>query len=279
MTVIVCDLDGVIWRGDDAIAGSAATVDALRDAGHRVAFVTNNSAMTATDVLAKLERHDISVDVGDVVTSGEAAAALLATMLDPGTPVFVCAASGVEEAVAAAGLVPLGLADVNDAQAVVVGWHRTFDFARLDAASRVARAGHPFVATNIDPTYPAERGSLLPGSGAIVASVATAAGLHPLIAGKPEGPTVDLILARFGNDGIVVGDRPSTDGVLADRLGWPFALVLSGIVGHDVGGEGIPEPRPAIVAEDFARALPELLALGYAGSSGPGARTSGASGD
>lgn len=260
MTAVVCDLDGVVWRGDDPIPGSAAAIAELRAAGYRVGFVTNNSAVTPDVVLAKLAAHGIEAAPSDLVTSAEAAAELLAAMLDPGTPVFACAGPGVVAAVEAVGLVPVDLADADRAEAVVVGWHRTFDFARLDAASRIARAGMPFVATNTDPTYPAEGGALLPGSGSIVAAVATAAGLHPLVAGKPEGPTVDLVLARFGADGIMVGDRPSTDGLLAERLGWPFALVLSGIAGHDMGGEFIPDPPPAIVADDLAAAMRVFLA-------------------
>jgi ribonucleotide monophosphatase NagD (HAD superfamily) len=32
---------------------------------------------------------------------------------------------------------------------------------------------------------------------------------------------------RFGEHGVMVGDRPSIDGALAAALGWPFALVIS----------------------------------------------------
>ena len=68
---------------------------------------------------------------------------------------------------------------------------------------------------------------------------------------------VELVRSRYGNVGIVVGDRPSTDGAFAAALGWPFALVLSGVAGS-VGGEPVPDPPPPFVAAD--------LALGTAGS-------------
>ena len=116
--------------------------------------------------------------------------------------------------------------DTGPAEAVVVGWHRTFNFDRLDRASAAIRAGARFVATNIDATYPAPDG-LLPGNGSLVAAVATAAGRRPEVAGKPEPPTVALVRARFGDRGVIAGDRPSTDGALAAALGWPFALVVS----------------------------------------------------
>lgn len=260
MSSIVCDLDGVIWRGADPIPGAADAIRALRDAGRRVGFVTNNSAATASDVVAKLERCGVEASTADVITSADAAVALLTHLLEPDRPVYACAGEGVEHALRAVGLIPVPTDAADSAEAVIVGWHRNFDFARLDAAARVARAGHPFIATNVDPTYPAEGDALLPGAGAIVAAVATAAGLHPLVAGKPEGPTVDLVLDRFGERGVMVGDRPSTDGLLAERLGWPFALVLSGIAGEGAGREAIPEPAPPIMGADLAAIVPALLA-------------------
>ena len=71
------------------------------------------------------------------------------------------------------------------------------------------------------------------------------------MAGKPEAATAALVRARLGDDGIMVGDRPSTDGLLATRLGWRFAMVLSGIGGHDPA-EPVPDPPPAWVAADLA---------------------------
>src|SRR5439155_5373719 len=117
--------------------------------------------------------------------------------------------------------------DRPPAAAVVVGLHRDFDFDDLDRASAAVRDGARFVATNLDATYPVP-GGMIPGSGAIVAAVATASGHAPEVAGKPERPMVDLVRERLGPTGVVVGDRPSTDGAFADALGWPFALVLSG---------------------------------------------------
>ena len=94
---------------------------------------------------------------------------------------------------------------------------------------RCAR-GARFVATNLDPTYPVA-GGLVPGAGALVAAVSTASGTRPEVAGKPEAAMVALVHARWGTTGVVVGDRPSTDGALAVALEWPFALVLSGVAG------------------------------------------------
>ncbi|MEX0666031.1 MAG: HAD-IIA family hydrolase [Acidimicrobiia bacterium] len=256
--VVCCDLDGVIWRGDEPIVPAVAGIAELRAAGTRVGFVSNNSSHTIADVVAKLRACGVEAEAADVLTSAVSAARLLADDLDPDARVLACAGPGVTEALAEVGLQPV---DRLPAEAVVVGFHRGFDFAELDIASRAVREGARFVSTNLDATYPVADG-LMPGSGAITAAVATASGQRPDVAGKPEAPMVALVRERLGTTGIVVGDRPSSDGALADALGWPFALVLSGVTTAVAtpGGEAIPEPPPPFVADDLGGLVPELLA-------------------
>jgi ribonucleotide monophosphatase NagD (HAD superfamily) len=122
---------------------------------------------------------------------------------------------------------------------------------------RPGRAGARFIATNLDPTYPAANG-LLPGAGALVAAVATAGGRRPEVAGKPEPAMAALVRARYENPVVMIGDRPSTDGVFAAALGVPFALVLSGVAGTD-GEESVPDPPPAFVARDLGELAPQLV--------------------
>jgi HAD superfamily hydrolase (TIGR01450 family) len=248
----------VVWRGEEPIAAAVAGIATLRAAGLRIGFVSNNSSNPIGDVVTKLRGFGVEAEAGDVLTSAVAAARLLETALAPGAPVLACAGPGVVEALTEAGLRPVNR---PPADAVVVGFHRGFDFTELDAASRAVREGARFVSTNLDATYPVP-GGLMPGSGAITAAVATASGRAPEVAGKPEPPMVALVRERFGTSGIVVGDRPSSDGALAAALGWPFALVLSGVTSTvpTLGGEPIPEPSPPFVGEDLGELAPALLA-------------------
>jgi HAD superfamily hydrolase (TIGR01450 family) len=260
LPAVVClDLDGVVWRGDEPIAPAAEGIRRLRDAGLRVGFVSNNSSQPVAAVTEKLDRFGVRAEADDVVTSALAAAAMLAADLSPGARVLACAGPGVVEALQGAGLTPVrdGRADAVD-----VGFHLDFDFDGLARASDAVRAGARFVATNLDATYPMPGGSLLPGAGAIAAAVSTASGRAPEVAGKPEPATVALVRARFGDHGVVVGDRPSTDGALADALGWPFGLVLSGVTAAVAppGGEAIPTPPPRYVADDLGALVPRLVA-------------------
>jgi glycerol 3-phosphatase-2 len=252
--VICCDLDGVVWRGDTPIEGSDAAIAQLRAAGFRVVFITNNSSIPIAGYVEKLAAFGVPVAADDVCTSAQAAAALVASKVGPGAAVLACAGPGVIEALTERGL---RVVTSGPADAVVVGFNREFDFDRLTIAADVARGSACFVATNLDPTYPIH-GGLVPGTGALVAAVATAAGRVPDVAGKPEQPMADLVRSRYGTVGLMIGDRPSTDGAFATALDWPFALVLSGVAG--VGGEeSVPDPRPAFVADDLARLVPQIL--------------------
>jgi 4-nitrophenyl phosphatase len=240
------DLDGVVWLGDQPIPGAAAAVARLQAGGEPVVFVTNNSSQPVGEVEAKLAAHGIEA-AGMVLTSAMAAA----QRIDPGETALVCAGPGVDEALAARGVrtVREGRADV-----VVVGFHRGFDYERMRVASTAVREGARLLATNDDATYPTPDG-LIPGGGAILASVSTAAGVVPEVAGKPHRPMADLLRARVGDDGVMVGDRPDTDGRFAVALGYRFGLVLSGVT------RAVPvEPAPDLVAADLATLVDQELA-------------------
>jgi HAD superfamily hydrolase (TIGR01450 family) len=247
-TTWVIDLDGVVWRGQDPIPGSAEAIARLQRAGHTVVFASNNSAYTAAELEAKLNGHGIRSQ-GHAITSAQAASSLLR----PGETVLVVGEAGVVEAVEAAGAVvrPVGPVDT-----VIVGITRRFDYAMLRVAARALQAGARLVATNTDSTFPGPDG-LDPGNGALVAAVATAGGRPPdAVAGKPHQPMVDLVLGRYGPEGIMVGDRADTDGRFARALGYDFALVLSGVVTE----ADLPvDPAPRWLSPDLARLVPNPL--------------------
>ncbi len=206
MSTVLCDLDGVVWLARQAIPGSPEAVARMRAAGWRVLFVTNNSAV----VVAEQEQAllDIGIPaVGDVLTSAGAAATLLA----PGERVLVCGGPGVVEAAVAVGAVVVedGVSD-----AVLVGFHRDFDYERLRIAATAVINGARLIGTNDDATYPTPDGPI-PGGGAILAAVATASGVVPVIAGKPYAPMAELVRRTVGPgfdpDSDSDGRRPSLD--------------------------------------------------------------------
>jgi glycerol-1-phosphatase len=240
------DLDGVIWLAEKPIPGAADAVARLREAGEDVLFVTNNSSQPLHEVEAKLAEHGIEA-TGEVITSAMA----VATLVEPGERVLVCAGPGVVEALEARGAVPVR---DGDAAAVVVGFHRDFDYERLRIAARAVRRGARLLASNDDASYPTPDGPI-PGGGAILASVVTATGVEAVVAGKPNPPMADLVRRRLGDRGVMVGDRPDTDGRFAVALGYRFALVHTGVT-----PAGVPvDPVPDVVAPDLRTMVDTLL--------------------
>jgi HAD superfamily hydrolase (TIGR01450 family) len=244
----VIDLDGVIWLAGEPIGDVGGAVDALRAAGIRTLFATNNSAPTRAELHARLANCGITTSDADLLSSADVAA----EMLPVGSSALVVADDGVREALTARGV---SIVSSGPADAVVVGWTRSFTFDSIDQAARTVRGGARLIGTNEDPTHPTPHG-LSPGCGALLAAVATAAETTPEVAGKPHLPTADAIMARATDLTLMVGDRPSTDGALAQQLQIPFALVLSGVT----AAAAVPtNPAPHAVAADLTTLVHRVL--------------------
>lgn len=235
------DLDGVIWLSKNPIAGSADAVERLRHAGIRVVFATNNASPTVASLVDRLGSFGIQADDSDMVTSSEAAA----TLIDPGGRAFVCGDDGIREALVKRGV---EVVTAGPADAVVVGWTRSFDFDLLTKSMEIVRAGARLIGTNADATRPIP-GGLTPGAGSILAAVTTASGAQPEIAGKPHAPMADLVRSKAPDIALGVGDRLDTDGLFAKELGVPFALVHSGVTPATHGTLDVP---PDLEADDLA---------------------------
>jgi 4-nitrophenyl phosphatase len=250
---VVLDLDGVLWLADKPIPGAGGAVGRLRAAGHRVVFVSNNSFSPVSEVEAKLEGFGIPAE-GDVLTSAVAAA----TLVKSGDKVLLCGGPGAAEALTRAGA---QIVTDGDADAVIVGFHRTFDYEELRRAATAVRRGARLIGTNDDATYPTPDGPI-PGGGSILAAVTTASGVTAVVAGKPYEPMADLVRAELGPDldgAVMVGDRPDTDGRFARTIGCRFGLVFSGVTHRT----DLPvNPTPDLVADDLAALADTIIAGG-----------------
>jgi HAD superfamily hydrolase (TIGR01450 family) len=248
---VALDLDGTVWLAGQPLPGAPDAVRRLRDTGHAVAFVTNNSSARRVEVAAALDRAGIAATADEVVTSGVATASLVRA----GETVLVCGGPGLTEELEAVGARTVR---DGDADVVAVGYHRDFDYERMRIAARAVRRGARLVGSNADATYPTPDGPL-PGAGAILASVVTAAGVPAQVAGKPHEPMARVVRSRLGPHGWVVGDRLDTDGRFAVALGYRFALVLSGVT---AAGDRDPAAPVDVVGDDLASVVGDLLRAG-----------------
>lgn len=257
---LLIDLDGTVFRGHRPTDGAVQTLDELRV---RKLFVTNNASRSADEVAAHLRDLGFTAAAADVVTSAQSAARLLSVELTPNSPVLIVGTDSLANEIAAVGLRPVRRFEDNPV-AVVQGLSMTIGWAELAEAALAIRAGALWVAANVDPTLPTERG-LLPGNGSLVAALRAATGAEPRVAGKPA-PTllIDAVGRGDYRAPLVIGDRLDTDieGANAARL--PSLMVLTGVNSARDAVYAIPEQRPTYIGHDL-RALHQdraVLAVG-----------------
>lgn len=247
--VALLDLDGVVYVGPDAVPGVPGALTAARRAGMRLGFVTNNAARTPEDVAGHLTELGVPAVAGDVITSSQAAAGVVAELLRPGARVLPVGGPGVAAALTAAGLEVVDSADAEPV-AVVQGYGREVGWVQLAEAVVAVRNGARHVATNLDATIPSSRGPL-PGNGAMVGVVSAITGKQPLVTGKPDPAMHAECVRRTGaRRPLVVGDRLDTDIEGARRAGAPSLLVLSGVTDPVTLLAARPEHRPDLLSTD-----------------------------
>lgn len=247
--VALLDLDGVVYVGPAAVPGVPEALTGARTAGMRLGFVTNNAARTPEQVATHLTELGVPAEPGDVITSSQAAASVVAEMVGVGGRVLAVGGPGVAAALTAAGLTVVERAEDSPA-AVVQGYGPAVGWAQLAEAVVAVRGGARHVATNTDATIPSPRG-VLPGNGAFVGVVSTVTGQQPLVTGKPDPAMHAECVRRTGaRRPLVVGDRLDTDIEGARRAGADSLLVLSGVATPAHLLAAGPDHRPDLLAPD-----------------------------
>ena len=249
----ILDLDGVVYVGRRAVPGAPSHLAEAREAGMRLAFITNNASRPPQQVAEHLRDLGVESASEDVVTSAQAAATMLVDRLGKGARVVALGGRGLEQALRAEDLEPVGVAD--DADAVVSGHGPDVLWRDIMRAGVRIRDGLWWVASNSDMTIPTEFGNA-PGHGVLVDTLRRFSGRQPDIAGKPEGALFDETLRRVGGRRpLMVGDRLDTDIAGARRAGMASLLVLTGVTGLEELVAAAPDERPTYLSSDLSGLL------------------------
>ncbi|TDB74444.1 HAD-IIA family hydrolase [Micromonospora sp. KC723] len=251
-SLVVFDLDGVIYLIDRPIPGAVEAVARLHAEGRSVAYATNNASRRSSEVADLLTGMGVPASPQEVLTSAAAAAELLRDRFPAGAPVLVVGAEALRAEVRAVGLTPVTRADESPV-AVVQGYGPQVGWVDLAEAAVAVRGGATWIATNTDRTLPSARGPL-PGNGSLVAALRHALDRAPdVVVGKPE-PALFATAARRAGQGrtLVVGDRLDTDIEGARRAGLDSLLVLTGVSDVPELLAAPPRRRPTYVAKDLA---------------------------
>ena len=261
---LLLDLDGVVYRGKAAVPHAVEALAQARDQGARLGYITNNAARPPEVVAEHLTELGLDAVAEDVVTSAQAAAAMLAKRVPSGSPVLAVGGPGVAAALTEVNLQPVLPAQFSQGQsvkAVMQGFGPEVNWQDLATASYAIAAGAVWVATNTDRTIP-RAGGIAPGNGTLVDAVSAATGQSPPAAGKPEPAIIELAIARMGvSRPLVVGDRLDTDIAAANAAGLPSMLVLTGVSSVDDVLDASASMRPTYIVPDLRwlhRSVPAL---------------------
>nr|XP_033819839.1 glycerol-3-phosphate phosphatase [Geotrypetes seraphini] len=245
---LLFDCDGVLWRGEQAVPGAAEALAALRRAGKRVFFLTNNSTKTRAMYAAKLGRLGLGGAERDVFGSAYCTALYLRQVARLRGKAYVIGGEALSQELRAAGVAHLGPgpdpvrgggagdwaagALDPDVRAVVVGFDEHFSYMKLTKALGYLRDNAClFLATNADTRLPLEGGAFIPGTGCLVKAVETAAHRQAQIIGKPSRFLYDCVAAENDVDpsrAVMVGDRLDTDILMGFNCGLKTILTLTG---------------------------------------------------
>ena len=217
------DLDGVMWEGERLLPGARELLRHSRDAGKRVAFLTNTVSLSRRGVIDKFRRLGIDdVDESQVFSAGRAAGLFIARK-KPGARVFVLGMEGTIDEMRSCGLVPVD----RGAEFVMIGVDREVTYERLKLACREALGGAELVAANPDRSYPVEDGPV-PGCGCFKAFVECCAGREAIVVGKPNPEIFRQAIEHLGvspAEALMIGDNAEVDLVGARAAGMPCVLV------------------------------------------------------
>jgi 4-nitrophenyl phosphatase len=254
---MILDMDGVLWRDQQALLDMPAFFGAVYELGIPVVFATNNGTRSVDMYVERLAGFGVTVEPWQVVNSAIATADFLARMFPQRGPVFTVAEAGVIGALLDRGFEPV-TEEVEGILAVVAGMDRKADYNKLALATLLIREGTPFIGTNPDITFPTPRG-LVPGAGAFLTFLEVASGVQPMMIGKPEPILYQFSMDRLGtlpHETLAVGDRLETDILGGQRAGCPTVLVLSGVTTAAQAAKWTPPPD--LVLPNLADLLPLL---------------------
>jgi len=223
------DLDGTVYLGERLIPGADRAIAELRRRGRRIVFLSNKPLYSRSEYAAKLTKLGVPAAADEVVHSSYVMASYLASA-KAGARVFAIGEPPLLAELAAAGL---ELCDNPERiEYVVAAFDRTCTWDKLNIAFQAIRRGARFVATNPDPTCPVEGGEIPDAAAVIAALEATTGKMVEDVVGKPSPHTVRAALDRLGlpaQRAAMVGDRLSTDILMARRSGLLAILTLSGV--------------------------------------------------
>ena len=176
----LCDMDGVIYHGNNLLPGAADFVQWLYKEDKKFLFLTNSSERSPRELQQKLQRMGLEVDEKNFYTSALATAAFIKSQA-PGCSAYVIGEAGLLNALYDAGIT------MNDVSPdyVVVGETKNYNYQSILRAVRLINNGAKLIGTNPDLTGPSEEG-IIPACRALVSPIELSTDMQAYYVGKPN---------------------------------------------------------------------------------------------
>ena len=250
------DMDGTLYLGNQLYPFTKDLLRVIKECGKRYLFMTNNSARSVVDYIAKLERLGIATEYGDFITSSQATIWYLQRH-HADAVLYVCGTASLKRELQTAGFTVTE--NIDEVTCIVMGNDTELTFKKLDDVSRMlCTRDLPYIATNPDWVCPTEYGSV-PDCGSFCEMIHRATGKLPVFIGKPEALMPQLAMERIGTPKertAVIGDRIYTDiksGIIAGTVS---VLVMSGETTEEI--LRVSEDKPDLVLPDAGEILKAL---------------------
>jgi HAD superfamily hydrolase (TIGR01458 family) len=226
MTAILIDVEGVLLVAGHPIDGAPRAIGRLREAGHRLRFVTNTTMHSHGQLCASLREQGIELDASELHTTALAAVHAL-----KGRRVLALTMSALIDDLDEIELVG------DSADAVLLGGagetaetNRVFSYMNLARAFAELDAGAELYCLHKNRWWPSDRGPLL-DTGALVAALEYASQTEAIVLGKPSAAYFAAALEELDADATrtwMVGDDLESDIGGARAHGLRTVLVRTG---------------------------------------------------
>ncbi|KAL1116277.1 hypothetical protein AAG570_005772 [Ranatra chinensis] len=260
-------------------------MNAFKDMGKKVFYVTNNSTLTRPEFRDKCTRLGFKATEDDIISTAWLTARYL-TNAGFNKRAYIIGSKAIAKELKKVGIESIGVGPdlVNPAKlksgivleelapsdrdvgAVIVGFDHHFSLPKIvKACTYLADPECLFIGTNTDQTYPHQGNFVWPGTGAFIAAIETGSQRKANIVGKPESFIIDTVLKGSGFDPkrtVMLGDRCNTDIHFGNSGGMLTILVLSGVTSlkelNEYKAQGQTHLLPTFYTNSIADLMPFL---------------------
>ena len=222
--VVLFDLDGTVYYGDDIIPGANETINFFRENGKKVFFTTNNSTKTRRQVYERLIGMGVSCELDEVLNSG-----FLATVYckkNNLNDIYIFGSKDLIDEFAEQGIT--ASTDENS-ENLLIGYNVNMDYEYLTSAINVALHAKQIIACNREKVFPGKNARLMPGCGAMTAPIEWCTDREcDVVIGKPNTFMFDYVADEYGFDHermLVIGDTYESDVIAAKNAGCEAILI------------------------------------------------------